>query len=457
MTPPTRPTHWWQAVDRRTFNTGVLAFTTLLSMSGCGSEKESVADSLALQQAHGWNVGAKESRLFFLNTVEQDATGSTDWRAYTDPTRLMTAWQPRSEVWQAFAKPTLMQSLKEESLRAQVRMILNNDMREAFARGETLRRDLLSQVDKGPETFFIADLPGPAAVAFGAGMASWADVITGFENWPHPNGVVRSHDVLAALLYYAAYVQEQKQQLPASPPGLLLLDSQRLAPYTDDGSQFDNRYLATVPSVSALQQRGIKHIMYIVPSREQKEESDDLNDDFVQYKDAKLKVALFPLSDLQKVAQPVTKTAPDGTTQRTTATRYYYGGGLESHLGFLLLYSFLAPRPTLYYPPPVGYPYGYGYPPSYPYGGGTSPGGGVGGWRSTTIGDVRTPSTPPPHYTPQSRPTLFSGTRVGGQEGVGRARPSGFGRTTVRTSGGRVTSIGSGRSGSLGRGGIGSS
>jgi hypothetical protein len=198
-----------------------------------------------------------------------------------------------------------------------------------------------------------------------------------------------------------------------------------------------------------LQQRGVKNIMYIVPNREQKEESDDLNDDFVAYKNAKLKVALFPLNDFQKVAQQVTKTAPDGTTQKVTETRYYYGGGLESHLGFLMLYSFLAPRPMLYYPPPMGYP----YPPSYP----PSGGGGVGGWRSTTPGEVRVPSTSPPSYEPRSRPTLFSGARVGGQTGVGRARPSGFGRTTFRTSGGRVTGLGSGRSGSFGRGGSGSS
>ena len=198
-----------------------------------------------------------------------------------------------------------MQALKDESLRAQMRLIMNHGMREAFARGETMRRDLLSQVDKGAETFFIADLPGPEAVAFGAAMAGWADVIPGFENWPHPYGVVRSHDTLAALMYYAASVEEQKKQLPESAPGLLLLDNQRLAPYTDADDKFDNRYVATVPSATALQQRGVKNIMYIVPSREQKEESDDLNDDFVAYKDAKLKVVLFPLNDFQKVAQQV--------------------------------------------------------------------------------------------------------------------------------------------------------
>ena len=52
-----------------------------------------------------------------------------------------------------------MQALKDESLRAQMRLIVNHGMREAFARGETMRRDLLSQVDKGAETFFIVICP----------------------------------------------------------------------------------------------------------------------------------------------------------------------------------------------------------------------------------------------------------------------------------------------------------
>ena len=277
-------------------------------------------------------------------------------------------------------------------------------------------------------------------------MAGWADVIPGFENWPHPNGVVRSHDTLAALLYYAASVEEQKKQLPESAPGLLLLDTQRLAPYTDADDKFDNRYVATVPSATALQQRGVKNIMYVVPSREQKEESDDLNDDFVAYKDAKLKVVLFPLSDFQKVAQQVSKKEPDGTTRTATETRYYYGGGLESHLVFCCCTRFwrlgrcctIRPQWALRIHRATHLRRR-----------------GTGGWRSTTPGDVRAPSTPAPSYTPQSRQTLFSGTRVGGQAGVGRTKPSGFGRTTFRTSGGQVTSVG--RSGSLGRGGSGSS
>jgi hypothetical protein len=429
-----RSKQWWQAMDRRTFGKGTLAFAALAGMSGCKGEEEVVGDSLALQRQHGWNLGAEQNRLFFRNVSSTDATGGTDWKPYTDPSRLLEAWRPRSRTWEPFMAPTLMQALQSSSLREQIRPIFSPSMEQAFKRGETLRRDLLSQVTKGPETFFIADLRGPEAVAFGAGMAGWADVIPGFDNWPHPAGVVPSHETLAAMLYYAAYVEKQKKEVPEPTPGLMLLDAQRLAAYSDASNQFDNRYVAVVPLVDALQQRQIQNVLYIVPDRSQSTERDDLNDEFVEYKDAKINVEIFPLSELQPVTETVAKTNPDGSTERVVEQRYYYGGGLGSHLGFLLLYSFLAPRPMAY----------------YPYGGV----GGVGGRRITL--DQTQPPGRAPNYTPRPRPTQFSSSRVGGTRGVGRTKPSGFGRTTVRTSGGKVTGLHpSGRSGSFGRGGFG--
>lgn len=349
----TRSTQWWQALDRRTFGTGALAFATLATMSGCKGEEAIAGDSLELQRRHGWNLGAEERRLFFRNTSSVDATGSEDWKRYTDPSRLMAAWRPHSRAWEPYMAPSLMQALESGSLRQQIRPIFSPAMDRAFKRGEVLRKDLLSQVTKGPETFFIADLPGPETVAFGAGLAGWADLIPTFDNWPHPSGVVPSHETLAAMIYYASYVQEQKKQLSEPSPGLLLLDSRRLSPYTDDGDQFDNRYLTNIPLQDALRDRGIHNVLYVVPNRDQKQESDDLNDEFVEYKANQIAVSVFPLSDMEAVQERVVEKQPDGTTQTVMHQNYYYGGGIGSHLGFLMLYSFLAPRPMAFY----NYPY----------------------------------------------------------------------------------------------------
>lgn len=286
MAQAAQSTQWWQALDRRTFGQGALAFAALAAMSGCEGEEEVAGDSLDLQRRNGWNLGAEERRLFFRNTSQGDAAGSLEWMRYTDPNRLIEAWRPRSRAWEPYMVPTLMQSLESSSLRQQMRPIFSPAMERAFKQGEVLRKDFLSQVTKGPETFFIVDMPGPETVALSAGLAGWADVIPAFDNWPHPFGVVPSHETLAAMIYYAPYIREQKKQVPDPSPGLLLLDSRRLSPYKDGDTQFDNRYLANVPLQDALQSRGIRNVFYIVPNRSQKEESDDLNDEFVDYSGA---------------------------------------------------------------------------------------------------------------------------------------------------------------------------
>ncbi len=64
-----------------------------------------------------------------------------------------------------------------------------------------------------------------------------------------------------------------------------------------------------------------------------------------------------------------------------------------------------------------------------------------------------------PSYVPAPRPTIFAGRSVGGSVGIGKQKPSGFGRVSVRydSSSGGFTGLGprrrggSGRSGSFGR------
>ena len=76
--------------------------------------------------------------------------------------------------------------------------------------------------------------------------------------------------------------------------------------YADADDKFDNRYVATVPSATALQQRGVKNIMYVVPSREQKERRS--HDDFVA-QGRQAQGGLF-LERFQKVAQQVSRRSP---------------------------------------------------------------------------------------------------------------------------------------------------
>jgi hypothetical protein len=334
---------------------------------------------------------------------------------------MLTAYQPKNQAWLPYFVPTLIQSLGQSSLSQQLSPMFMPDMKEAYERGKTIAQDFLANAQNPGETAFMIDVPGRDSVAFGAGMAEHGQLITMFDNFPHPLGVTPSHETLAAMLYYAGEIESRQARLAATAPPVFLLDSNRLANYTDADTQFDNRYLAKIPSAQKLQERGVKNVVYITPDRTRSEELDDLNEEFVEYKNKGLGVTILPLSDLDEVAQ--------GTTRR----HYYYGGSYAHHHYFFHSYPYWTPSPYYVSTYPEYTTWRTGRPASFPR------------------------TVPPPTYAPRPRPTVFAGSRVGNvATGVGRSKPSGFGRTTVRmSSAGGVVGTRAGRSGyyaSSGRG-----
>jgi hypothetical protein len=274
----------------------------------------------------------------------------------------------------------------------------------------------------------IADLPGGSSVALGAALADTVELVPGFDNWPHPLGVVRAHETLGGMLYYAREIEEKKSRLKPGSPAMLLLDNQRLTPYKDEDTQFDNRYLAKLPPIDQLKQRGVANIIYLVRDEAQKDELDDLNDDFVEFEKNGIGVRMLRLSEFKPYDEEVqtASTGAGGTPQVIHERHYYYGGSPFSHFWFYNHYWY-QPYPTVIV---------------------------TRGGRPTTFSRPSGPPPPPPtSYRPVTRPTIFSASRVGGSSGVGRSRPSGFGRTSVRMSGGRVVGTRAGRSGSFGRSG----
>ena len=387
-------------------------------------------DSLELQQKEGWNVGSTDKPLTFDPTFTQ-ATASvkdSDWKQYVEPNKLIAAYQPTNAKWQPYFVPTLIQSLAQQTLRDQIKPVKTALMDEAYGQAEALK-ELLSQSANANEALIVSELDGIQSVAFGAAMADFAQIVPVFDNWPHPLGVVRSHETLGALVYYAKEIEDKKAKLKDNAPTVLLLDSQRLNEYKDEETQFDNRYLAKLPSAADLKQRGITSLMYVVKDDRRKEEMDDLNDEFVEYGKQNINIRFLKLSDFKTPAATTvagTNPLPANNGQTTYVNRYYYGGSPFYHWYFYDHY---------YYRP---YPYAY-----------TSYGGSRMAYSRPTAPAPFQPSA----YRPVSRPTMFSGSRVGGASGVGRNRPSGFGRTSVRMSGGQVTGVRSGRSGSYGRSG----
>jgi len=423
-------TEWFtKHISRRSLGKG-LAWGAVLAMAGVtvyqlasDNDKEVSQDSLDLQKKEGWNVGSTDKTLTFDGQSATDSRGKP-WSG-ADPNYLISVYQPRDSRWQPFFVPTLIQSLSQQTLNSQMRSVFNGQMGETYQRAEALR-NLISQTPNPGQTLIISELPGPQSIALGAAMADTATLVPVFDNWPHPLGVVRSHETLGAMAYYAGEIDEKRSKLKGNAPALMLLDSNRLAAYTDQDTQFDNRYLAKLPPADQIKQRGVQHVIYLVKDETQKEELDDINDDLVEWQKQGISVRMLRLSDFKPVDEPTQATVA-GTTTTTVQRHYYYGGSPFASWWFYNHYGYGYPREVIIYRE----------------------------GRSVPIPRPSTgPTFDPPTYRPTSRPTIFSSSRIGGPSGIGKTRPSGFGRTSVRmSSDGRVTGTRTGRSGSYGRSG----
>ncbi len=424
------PTWWEEKMSRRKAAKKTIAIAAgLVAVGGVtalilhDNDTEVDSDTLDIQREHGWNVGAEETQLTFENAVTTDsaadgnvqvANTTRTWNDFKAPGALMTVFRPKSEVWKPYYVGTALDATTQETFRNVLVPVHSQAMDIAFSQGLGMK-DLLSKSAQTTKTAVIVDVPGPEAVSFAMALADVAEIVPVIDNFPHPNGVVPTHNTLGALLYYAREYEQVRSLQPTAIDNTVcfVLDGKRLSEYKDDAGKFDNRYLAKLPSPEQLQATGVSNLMYVVANDTVKEEADDLNEYFTGYKDKGIKVSLVPMTNFQKgddtqVAQ-----------QQRPGYRpvYYYGGYPYTSVWFFYHY------PTYSYYQPL--------PPQ----------------RSLRNINVNRPA-----YQPSARSTMFSSRTTGGAGGVGRQKPAGFGRVSTRmNSSGELTGIRSGRSGSFGR------
>jgi hypothetical protein len=358
-------------------------------------------DALELQRQRGWNVGASDQHFVYSDSTRVDVAGRDDWRNNLDT--LAADLAPRQSGLLPFYVPTLFQVTTIPDFSFGLEPELTPDMLLANARGAALGQ-LFRPAGAGDssktDTALLVDLPGGQAMAAATALADYFEPVFLFDNWPHPLGVVPSHRVVAAAIYYRPALVASRATRPVDGPPAFIIDSHRLAPYRDESNAFDNRYLARLPSTAALKRLGIHHLLYVTENPVD-QEADDLNDDFVAFREAGIDVKMVALSDFRR-------TGDDG------AGVYSYGGSPHPHVWFWHSYGWYstpapAPRREL---APVGLSRGAA-------------------------------------FEPAPRPTIFSSRSVGGMPGFGKQKPSGFGRVSYRSSSSGAISIG--RSGSLGR------
>lgn len=389
--------------------TGV-AGAGLLFRGACRALGNSVVtmDALDLQRKEGWSVGAQGRPLVFPDAVRLDSSGGTDWaKSFGSLGRDLAAndpqWEPYSvsTLFDVFNNPRGAGLAQVISPMHSVAMDVAEHAAEAVA--------ALFSTEDTERTALVLDLPGSESVAGAAGAAGVFAPVFLFDNWPHPLGVVPSHETLAAAIYYRPLLLQKRNERDLSAPPAFILDSRRLSPYRDESDRFDNRYLARLPTAENLGQLGIKRILYVTATA-QAHEQDDLNDDFVAFKNKGIDIKMVALSDFAPASEQVLRDSQLPMTEH----RYFYGGHPHGAYVFWSSYHWSSPA----------------------FSGGS--------WQ----GRLPRPVSRGGSFSPASRPTMFSSRTVGGLSGVGKQRPSGFGRVSYRSG-----SSSMGRSGSFGRAG----
>lgn len=380
----------------------IVAAVTSDSEPDPSESKLELRDTLEAQRTKGWDFGASGEGLSFTgaSSVQYDV-------ATLD--KLAMDLAPRQESLKPFYQATLFQALTEvppglgattQGLRNSLKPIFTPSMDTAFRQGRALENLFPQGEEVTRTTAVFVDLPGPESVAFSSGMARRFEPIYTFDNWPHPRGVVPAHLTLAAVVYYRSLLMRLAPERILPAPPVFVLDRNRLLPYKDPHTQFDNRYLARLPPAQRLLELGIRHVLYVVPGGTSLEELDDINEDFVSYHKAELDVKVVAASDFQPVdpkaetplAQPYTAEALAELPRQP----FYFAGSLAGQAAFWSLYSWWANRP------------------------------------GSTEASGALPQTSRGHlYVPQPRATMFS-PPPNSASGAPRSRPNGFAKVQVR-------------------------
>ena len=264
--------------------------------------------ALEMQKEFGWSFGATESPLTFDGAAPQafDRNALDHLAADLEPTesRLVPYY-----VRTLFEAPSALPTSRATdgtpapaSLKDALVPMHTPSMVAAYRAGRALA-ELLSGA-RVPTSTMIVDLPGEDAVAFAAGAARTFEPVFLFDNWPHPFGVVPAHRTLAAAAYYQPLFVRQREVRPKDAPALFVLDRNRLAPYIDSPSLFDNRYVARLPTADKLRGLGVRRIFYLVPTASDVPEMDDVNDVLGVANDTNLPVRFVPTSSFSPLASP---------------------------------------------------------------------------------------------------------------------------------------------------------
>ncbi len=289
------------------------------------SHRRERRNALLAQQQYGWSFGATDEVPALAGLGATPSTAALD--------ALTPTMAPKNPRWTPAWVPTLFQSLSAkpaagnvaEDVRVSGFKPLRDVVRASLpASATTMRQEgefLARVLNDVMGVAVVVDLPGPDAIVYALGLADRFDPVFLFDNWPHPRGVVKAHETLAAALALEPEFATAKARRPVEGPPVLVLDRTRLAPYTDDASQFDNRSLARLPPVEMLKSAGIRRVFYVAPGAASPIDMDDVVDDLSSWQTAGIEVRAVIVGDGPHTLSTATSGPP--ITRDATFARDY--------------------------------------------------------------------------------------------------------------------------------------
>jgi hypothetical protein len=148
----------------------------------------------------------------------------------------------------------------------------------------------------------IVDLDGPESVALAAGLARSHTPVLMFQNWPHPDGVSKSHLTLAALLYFKGALDTHAATRSASAAPVFVLERGRLDDLTNPTQQFDNRYKVSLPPAATLKAQGVTTVFLVTEDAAPRA---DVHQDLAVYEREGIRVRMLRPSEFLPAGAPL--------------------------------------------------------------------------------------------------------------------------------------------------------
>ena len=203
-----------------------------------------------------------------VSPQETDSSGADTWKSYLDRKKLLDAWfPPQDSPYSKFVKTKTLNSVE----------FVGDRVKPRYSGGEIKSERELDnlinsgQIEKG--TAVILDSGGAHSVAMAVKLVEHGfQPVIMFDSVPHTQGINRSEQELATLLYFAEQMNKLKQEGKIKPdaPPVFILDTHRDdmdVSFGKDKTKVKNTYThseSDFPSSEEFQKLGVQKIIYLI-------------------------------------------------------------------------------------------------------------------------------------------------------------------------------------------------